>query len=607
MIRVEQVSKSFASQVLFEDVTFNIGSGERIGLIGRNGHGKSTLFKIFKHEIEVDTGRVRIPQSYRLGFLEQKLEFKKNSVLEEACRDLPHSIDGTDLSYQAKAILLGMGFKEEQFDLAPQKLSGGFQVRLNLVRLLASKPDMLLLDEPTNYLDIVSLRWLETFLKQWSGELLLITHDRQFMDAVVTHILGIHRQHIKKIKGKTADYYQQRDLEEQHYELTRQNQLKKREATEAFVQKFRAKASKAKQVQSRIKALEKQEVQEELEAMQNLSLQFPYTEFRGKWLMHVKDLAYRYHPEHLWLFEHLNFSIKTGDRIAIIGKNGKGKTTLLRLLADDLDLESGNIEKAANVKLAYFGQTNVERLDPNVSIEEEVLRVQPSASRTQVRSVCASMLFTQDQALKKISVLSGGEKARVLLAKLLMQEANFLLLDEPTNHLDIESSEELLRALKKYPGTLVMVTHNEEFLYSLANRLIVFDRNQVQEFNGSYSEFLQQVGWEDENSEIPQEALVEEKRLSKKELRQKRAAELKQRNDVLKPIEKRMSQIENEITQLEQQCSHHQEELLKSAKENQVEKNIQHSKELKSLEEKIEVLFEELALLEDEKQKNEPA
>ncbi len=497
MLNISNLKKSYGNQDLFSDVTFVVNPQERVGLVGRNGHGKSTIFKIILGLEEQDSGDVFISKDYSIGHLSQHLTFTEKTILDEVCLALP-LLDGCwKETYKAEAMLHGLGFTNNDFEKSPDLFSGGYQIRLNLAKLLLSDPNLLLLDEPTNYLDIVSVRWLERFLQTWEGELLLITHDRTFMDSVTTHTMGIHRGRIKKVQGNTQKFYEALEEEEELYEKTRVGEEKKRKEIESFVSRFRAKASKAKSVQSRVKLLEKMEVKDELQGISSLEFSFSYSTFPGKWLMTVENLSFGYDQGEL-LFKDLSFAVKKEDRIGIIGPNGKGKTTLLNVLASEYKATGGSISMNDNTKLAYFGQTNINRLNLESTVEDEVYSIDPMKSRTVIRSICGAMMFEGDNALKKISVLSGGERSRVTLGKILVTPSNLLFLDEPTNHLDMHSIESLSEAIEEFEGAVMVVTHSEEMLHRLCNRLIVFDGGKVEIFEGPYSDFLKERGWSDE-------------------------------------------------------------------------------------------------------------
>lgn len=498
MLLVSNISKSYSSQTLFEDVTFVLNRGERLGVVGRNGHGKSTILRMILRQEEPDSGTITYPKDYKIGHLSQHLSFSENTILEEVCLALP-LLDGCwKEDYKAEAMLHGLGFSDEDFLRKPEEFSGGYQIRLNLAKLLLSEPNLLLLDEPTNYLDIVSIRWLKRFLLEWEHEVILITHDRDFMDSVTTHTLGIHRGRAKKIEGNTLKLYETIAEEEIVYEKTRLNEEKKRKDIEKYIERFRAKASKAKSVQSRVKLLDKMEVVDELGAIEDLDFQFSSIPFPGKWLLTCENASFTYPGAKTPTIPKIKFSLGKNDRIGIIGPNGKGKTTLLNLLAGELPCADGEINYNDNTRFGYFGQTNIDRLDHKRTVEEEIALVDPQKSRTIVRSICGAMMFEGDLALKKVSVLSGGERSRVMLGKILALPNNLLYLDEPTNHLDMQSIDALMDAIDAFPGAVMFVTHSEMILHRIATRLIVFDRNKVSLFEGSYQDFLDRVGWAEE-------------------------------------------------------------------------------------------------------------
>jgi ATP-binding cassette subfamily F protein 3 len=551
MIQVSNLDKSYGGQVLFDKVGFLINPGERLGLVGRNGHGKTTLFRLILGQEHQDSGVISIPNDYKIGHLSQHISFSEDTVLKEACLSLPPREDHKDESYKAEAILMGLGFSNEDFSIDPLRLSGGFQVRLNLAKVLVSDPNLLMLDEPTNYLDIVSLRWLVQFLRSWRKELMIITHDRSIMDSVTTHTMAIHRCGVRKIAGPTENVYQQLMLEEEIYEKTRVNDEKKRAEIEQFINRFRAKATKAKAVQSRVKALEKKGRLEKLSDTRDLDFSFNSATFNSKQLMEVQDLYFGFkfgEP----LIDRLSFYVGKKDRIAIIGKNGKGKTTLLNLLAGELTPLSGEVRPHNDLKFAYFGQTNINRLDPQKTVEAEIMDAHPDHSRGASRAICGIMMFPKDDALKKISVLSGGEKSRVLLGKLLVSPANMLILDEPTNHLDMESTDSLVEAIEDFSGAVVIVTHSEMILHAIATRLIVFDGGKATLFEGTYQDFLDRVGWKNESPPAqPAAKATGNNSVNKKQLRRVRAALVNEKSKILKALQSRITEIEKEIVSLE--------------------------------------------------------
>ncbi len=546
MINIESISKGFAGQELFSSTGLQINPGEKIGLVGRNGHGKTTLLRMITGREEPETGAIRIPGDYRLGYLTQHIDFSQPTVLAECMLGLNEH--ERDHSWKAEKILAGLGFSPKDMHQSPGGFSGGFQVRLTLAKVLVSEPDLLILDEPTNYLDITSIRWIAGFLRSWPREILLVTHDRSFMDAVVTHVAGIHRRVIRKIAGTTDKYYEQIVQDEAVYEKTRLNDEKRRREMELFITRFRAKARLAGMVQSRIKALSKMEKKDSLSRMESLAFSFRNLVFAGKQVVQVDDLCFAHDPDRP-LIQDFNFNLAPGDRVAIVGKNGKGKTTLLKLLAQKLVPDSGKVTYNPGVEMGYFEQTNVQSLNPTATVEEEILLSHPDLDRQQARNICGAIMFEGDNALKRISVLSGGEKSRVMLGKLLAKPLNLVLLDEPTNHLDMESCDSLVVALDNFEGAVLLVTHNEMFLHALANRLIVFKNDTITVFEGSYQEFLDKEGWDGESPAVQDlsEKTVTESKFSKKELRKVRSDIIAERSRQVGPLRIKIQAIEDEI------------------------------------------------------------
>jgi len=534
-----------------------------------------------------DEGRISFPNGYRIGVLSQHIRFEKSSVLEEAMLGLPDHEQ--DHFWKAEKILAGLGFSDEDMKKNPMDFSGGYQVRLNLAKVLVSEPDLLILDEPTNYLDITSIRWISRFLTSWPREVLLVTHDRGFMDNVVTHIVGIHRRKMRKIKGNTEKYYLQVAQDEEIYEKTRQNEAKRKKEIELFISRFRAKARLANMVQSRIKTLSKMDSKDKLAELKNLEFTFNSLPFAGKQVMTIGDLTFGYEPDNP-LIKDFSLTVYPEDRVAVIGKNGKGKTTLLKLLNQSMAPEAGAVTANPGVEHGYFEQTNVQTLNQGFTVEEELLHSNPDTERQAARNICGAMMFEQDAALKKISVLSGGEKARVMLGKLLIRPLNLLLLDEPTNHLDIEACDAFVAALNHFEGAVILVTHNEMFLHALATRLVVFKKEGIEVFEGTYQEFLDKEGWEDEEPGPVKKARPAG--LSKKELRKKKSELVAAKSKELGPILKQVSKIEDEIEEKEEKIKIVNQDLLE-ASTCQDGPGIQTlSKSLAALESDVESLFE---------------
>ena len=551
MIQFENITKSFGTQTLFEHISFRINAKERIGLVGRNGHGKTTLFRMMVNDVQPDSGVILVPKNYRIGYVQQEMAFDKATVLEECMKGLPPNEQ--EAHWKAEKILMGLGFSIPDFDRGPFEFSGGYQVRLNLAKVLVSEPDLLLLDEPTNYLDITSIRWVADFLKNWPHEVMLITHDRGFMDKVVTHVVGIHRKKIKKIPGDTEKYYDQILAEEEVYEKTRLNEEKREKEIQLFINRFRAKARLANMVQSRIKTLAKKEKYNKLEKLNTLDFSFKSKPFPGKNAFSVQNISFGYNPD-TPLIRNFSLTVKKGERICIIGKNGKGKTTLLKLFAKVLFPDTGKINYHPEITKGYFEQNQIGELVENRSVVDEIHYTHPDVEVQAARNICGAMMFSGDDALKKIQVLSGGEKSRVVLGKLLVTPANLLLLDEPTNHLDMESTDAMLAAIDNYNGTVIMVTHNEMFLHALAQRLIVFQDHQIRVFDGGYQDFLDKIGWQEENpSQNSQQSKAEKPKpsLQKKELKKIRSEFIANKSKVLSPIKKDIKNTEKQIEKKE--------------------------------------------------------
>ncbi|NJD62255.1 MAG: ABC-F family ATP-binding cassette domain-containing protein [Deltaproteobacteria bacterium] len=604
MLTVTNLSKAYGKQTLFEGASFQVAAGERVGVVGRNGHGKSTLFRILLGEEASDEGAVSVPSGYRMGHLAQRLHFRHRTALEEAVSALPRAEDGTDETYRAKVVLSGLGFSEADLSRRPSELSGGYQVRLNLARVLLSDCNLLLLDEPTNYLDVVSIRWLQRFLRAWKGELLLITHDRGFMDSVTTHTMAIHRCRVRKLPGGTEKIYRQILQEESIHEQTRIHDERRRQEAEAFISRFRAQATKARAVQSRIKALARHERLEKLTKAGDLEFSFRAAPFSGKWMLEARDLAFGYDPQRP-LIEGLSLAVERRDRIAVVGTNGRGKTTLLRLLAGELAPVSGTVHPAQNLKIGYFGQTNMDRLHPGLTVEEEVRQANPALTRTQVRTLCGAMMFEGSAAEKKIAVLSGGERSRVLLARILAAPVNLLLLDEPTNHLDQESVDAFLEAVSAFEGAVILVTHVERVLSALATKLVVFDRGKAERFDGGYADFLERVGWQAEAPEEVSPRAAGEPPARRRDARRQRAEIVARRSKELGRLRRAIAALESEIMALEAQVVKDDAAIVEATRKNDGAAVRALVSAASAARVRIETLFDELTALGEELHRQE--
>ena len=545
--------------MLYSDLNLRLNSGDKVGLVGRNGTGKSTLFKLILGEEQADSGDINTPKGYKIGALKQYFNFTQSNLLDETALAL--SEDEKYNFYKAEKILFGLGFSEADLQKDPKSFSGGYQIRINLAKLLLTEPNMLLLDEPTNYLDILSIRWLKAFLKSFKGEVILITHDREFMDSVCTHTLGIIRKGAFMIAGDTHKFYEQIAANEEHYEKQKIAQEKKRKELQEFIDKNKARAATATLAQSKIKILEKMEVLDDLEFDTNLKFDFNYKDTSAKFLMEVKDVSFGYSPENI-LFKNITFALSRGETLGIIGKNGKGKSTLLNVLAGELKQLSGTVDFHPSCTFGHFGQTNISHLNQDNTIMDEIYSVNHKLPEAVIRNICGIMMFSGDNAKKKISLLSGGEKSRVMLGKIIAGDVNLLFLDEPTNHLDIDSIDALTTAIKNFEGSSIIVTHSEELLRATCDRLIVFRNDEAEYFNGTYDEFLEKIGWDEEPAEEKKEVQIEKPKMNRKESKRLRAAIVAEKSQVTKPIKEEISQLEANIKTLHEPEKSQQESKL---------------------------------------------
>lgn len=590
MIQLTNLSKSFGGQTLFNDVNLKLSHGQKIGFVGRNGSGKSTLFKIILGEESYDSGDVSIPKNYMIGTLKQHLVFTEPTVREECALVLPE--DEQWNFYKIEKLLFGLGFSEEDLEKDPMSFSGGYQIRINLVKLLATEPNMLLLDEPTNYLDLPSLRWLRGFIKEFEGEVILITHDRDFMDSVTTHTMGIQRKGLRLVQGDSYKYYATLEMEDETYEKTKANQDKKRKELEEFVARNKARASTAALAQSKQKELDKMDDMEDLQNDANLSFNFKYKETPAKVIFRAEDLGFGYNPEEP-LFQGITFALEKGKRLAIIGKNGKGKSTLLNYIAGELRHQQGKLDFHPSTTFAHFGQTNIERLNVKSSIIDEIASVSKDVGIPESRSIAGRMMFSGDLADKKIEVLSGGERSRVMLGKIIATPANLLFLDEPTNHLDMQSIDALADAIEDFEGSLIMVTHSEMLLRRLADALIIFHKGGAEYFDGTYDEFLEKIGWEEEEGAAPKK---KKPKINHKERKKLRKAVTQERNELRKPYTKEIKLCEEKIEKLEAELEAKNAELEKASNAGDNAAIMELSREVGLVQQEVDALFERLEL-----------
>jgi len=556
MIQLTNISKSFGKQELFTNLDFRLNSGNRVGLVGRNGSGKSTLFKLILGEEFADDGEVLIPKNYKIGALKQHLEFSEKTLVDETALALAE--DDKFSIYKVEKILFGLGFVQDDLEKDPLSFSGGYQIRINLAKLLLTEPNLLLLDEPTNYLDIVSLRWLRAFLKSFDGEVILITHDRDFMDSISTHTMGIVRKSLSIIPGNTHKFYDQLQSNDELYEKQKLAQDKKRKELEEFIAKNKTRASTAALAQSKVKQLEKMEDMSSLVSDSSLEFNFNFKDTPAKVLVDVKDLSFGYTQDNI-LFKDIAFTLQKGETLGIIGKNGKGKSTLLNTIAGELKQLNGDVNFHGTVEFGHFGQTNIAHLNPNNTVMDEIYVGNSKLSESTVRSICGSMMFSDDNAKKKISLLSGGEKSRVMLGQILAKDVNLLFLDEPTNHLDMQSIDALTIAIKKFKGSCIIVTHSEKLLRAVCDRLIIFAKDGAKYFDGNYDDFLEKIGWEEEEFEQKTKAAP---KVDKKEQKRLRTALIQERSKLTSPLKKEIEKLETKIMEIEELLEDEHKELI---------------------------------------------
>ena len=591
MIQLTNIAKSYGTQELFSNINLRMNSGQRIGLVGRNGSGKSTLFKLILNEEFYDDGEISIPKNYKIGALKQHLEFHEKSLLDEVSLSLAE--DDKFSIYKVEKILFGLGFGEKDLEKSPLSFSGGYQIRINLAKLLITEPNLLLLDEPTNYLDILSLRWLKLFLISFDGEVILITHDRDFMDVVSTHTMGINRKSLSMNQGGTHKFYELVKSDDELYDRQKTAQDKKVKELEEFIAKNKARASTAAQAQSKVKLLDKMDKMDTLGFESTLKFKFNFKDTPAKVLLDIKNLTFGYSTENI-LFKDISFSLQKGQVLGIIGKNGKGKSTLLNIIAGELQQLSGKVDYHSTVAFGHFGQTNISHLNPKNNVMDEIYLGNSKLTESTVRNICGSMMFTGDNAKKRISLLSGGEKSRVMLGQIIAREVNVLFLDEPTNHLDMNSIDALTTAIQNFDGSAVIVTHSEELLRLVCHRLIVFGKEGAEYFDGNYNQFLDKIGWDEESDTDQSTSIKNEEyhKINKKENKKLRSILVQERSRITSPLKKEIDKLENIIMKNEDLVESLQGFLMTASNEGNNSKVIELSRDVTKYEKEIEDSFE---------------
>ncbi|MFA4853185.1 MAG: ABC-F family ATP-binding cassette domain-containing protein [Bacteroidales bacterium] len=601
MISINNLSIHFTGTGLFDDVSFVIADKDRIGLTGKNGAGKTTLMRIIAGMQEPETGNVIIPSDTTIGYLPQEMTsvntgktimeeamtaFLEAVTLEENIKKITSEISarsdfqseayykllhkltdsndrfqllgGNNMQGETEKILTGLGFMHSDFSRQVSEFSGGWQMRVELAKILLQKPNVILLDEPTNHLDIESIQWLEEFLYNYYGAVMLVSHDRIFLDRITQRTIEISLGKIYDYKASYSQYEQMRKERMDHQMSAYNNQQKQIADTEKFINRFRYQATKARQVQSRIKLLEKID-RIEIDEMDNSSIyfRFPPAPHAGKVIIEANNLTKNYGNKNV--LSNLSFLINKGDRIAFVGKNGEGKTTLSRIIVQDLNF-TGELKHGHNVKLGYYAQNQSELLNPDITVLETIDEAAVGEIRTRIRAILGSFLFDADDIEKKVKVLSGGEKSRLALARLLLSPVNFLVLDEPTNHLDMRSKDILKQALLKFDGTLVVVSHDRYFLHGLTNRVFEFKNHTVREHLGDIYDFLNSRKIES----------LRELELSKKTLPDKKKKTDLSANQAIrkhkKQAEKELRKIKNQIEKSEERIAFLEKEVVKTDK-----------------------------------------
>ena len=562
MLTFSGVSKTFGGRTLFEEATLSITHGNRVGLVGPNGAGKSTLFKIILGEETPDDGQVTLIRGTTLGFLPQEsTPVGDETVLEIATM---HGEGDGAAEAKAKRMLADLSFRESDYHRPAREMSGGWVMRAHLARLLVQEPDLLMLDEPTNHLDLEALIWFQGYLKSYPGAILMISHDREFLNQLTTHTVEIRHSRLFRYTGNYDSFLEQRAANEAQLVATAKNAQRKIDQLQEFVDRFGAKSSKATQAQSKLKQIER--IREEMVAPPEsdgptVGFRFPQPQRSGQRVIKLEGIHHAYGANKV--YEGVDFECERGQRIVLVGPNGAGKSTLLKLLAGVLEPQAGVRTLGHNVKSGYFSQYRVEMLQANRSVLQEALDTPARVTEQQVRTLLGSFLFRGDDVFKKVSVLSGGEKSRLALVRLLLDPPNLLLMDEPTTHLDMASIDALVEALKQFEGTLIFISHDVYFIRALANHVIHVRAGQLKPYPGGYQYYLDKTavgeragltaGPKLTNQQPGAQARVAapEPKIDRKEQKRIEAAQRQAKSDQRKALEKRVKDLEAEIARLE--------------------------------------------------------
>jgi ATP-binding cassette subfamily F protein 3 len=593
MLQIASIEKRFVSLTLFEGASLHVAPDERVALVGPNGCGKTTLLRILAGEEAIDGGQIVLAPGTQIGYLKQDVtETTATTVLEEVLAGRPevaaleHELEectlalaenpddatllrrygelveelrvsgGAEVEVRAKAILTGLGLPPEQHHRPVRSFSGGWMMRISLAKLLLRQPDLLLLDEPTNHLDLETIRWLEDFLWSYRGTVLVVSHDQHFLNRVVKRVVEIRDQTFHSYTGNYDDYLEQKAKELELLEARYLNQQRKITQYERFIERFRYKSGTlSKQVQSRIKMLERIErIELPEDSTPRFRLRFPQPARSALKVMELSGITKAYGDN--FIFRKLDLTILRGQKIAVVGRNGAGKSTLLKVLAGVEPIQAGERRLGGNLTFCYYAQHQLDVLNPQHSVLEEISGVAPELLPLEVRRLAGAFLFSEDEATKPVGVLSGGEKARVALARMLARPANFLVLDEPTNHLDIQARQVLEQALAEYEGTLIMISHDRAFINSVANMVLEVERGRLFRYDGDYEYYLwkkeEAAREKAEDSPIQSEPVME-RESARKEERKLRAQALQDRQRRLGPYKRALGTLEGEIASLEKE------------------------------------------------------
>ena len=630
MLNIHNLSVSFGGEYLFEEITFRLGAGDRVGLIGKNGAGKSTMLKILSGEMEPDTGQIASDKDLKIGFLKQDIDFVEGRTvldesyqafeeikeLEKRLEEINHQlaertdyeseeyhqlmVDLNDVQHQyeihggynyqgeTERILQGLGFKREDFDKLTDTFSGGWRMRIELAKLLLQQNDILLLDEPTNHLDIESIIWLEGFLNNYPGAVVIVSHDKMFLDNVTNRTIEISLGRIYDFNKPYSKYLVLRkELREQQL-ASQKNQEKQIQQTEKLIEKFRAKASKASMAQSLIKKLDKIdriEVDEDDNSVMNLK--FPVSVVPGKVVIEAHHITKSY--GHKNVLKDIDLLIERDSKTAFVGQNGQGKSTLAKIVVGELD-HKGELKLGHNVQIGYFAQNQAEYLDGSKTVLDTMIDAANEKNRSKVRDILGSFLFRGDEVEKYVRVLSGGERNRLALAKLMLQPFNVLVMDEPTNHLDIKSKNVLKDALKSFEGTLILVSHDRDFLQGLTNKVYEFKDHKIKEYLGDIDYYLDQRKVENLREVEKRDVVKQAPKESNKDSYQNQK-KLKSLNNKLSNIEAKITKLEKEIKEKDLEIARDYEQTM--AKPEYLEKYQAKKKELeKSMKEWEQVQLE---------------